>query len=158
MLRGWRSFMEFWRGAGVAPAASRGFWGANTSRVPTQVLPHDPRQGAPHVLGTENEGEAGEEAGPGSGAAAGRSEAEGERGDRAGELENSHLCQAQSHVSVLFPGVRSMAEPRKRAAGMANSLCWCKIQSLMVTCSESLTRNKLPGSIPASPRVEKLLE
>lgn len=158
MLRGWRSFMEFWRGAGVAPAASRGVWGANTSRMPAQVLPHDPGQGAPQLLGAENEGEAGEEAGPGIGTAAGGNKAEGERGNEARELGNSCLSQAPSRVSSLFLGIRAVAESRKRAAGMENSLSWCQIQSLTVTCSKSLTRNKLSGSIPASPGVEKLLE
>lgn len=114
MLRGWWSFVEFWRGAGVAPAACRGFWGANTPRVPGQVLPHDPGQGAAQLLGTENEGEAGEEAGPGSGTAAGGSEAEGEGGNAARELENSRLSQAPSRVSALIPGVGVVAEHREK--------------------------------------------
>lgn len=46
----------------------------------------------------------------------------------------------------------------KRAAGMENSLSWCQIQAVAVTCSQSLTRNKPPGSVPASPGVEKVLE
>lgn len=46
----------------------------------------------------------------------------------------------------------------KRAAGMENSLSWCQIQAVVVTCSQSLTRNKPPGSVPASPGVEKVLE